>query len=112
VINWHLLADPAARYTDLGASYYQTRTDTDRKLRNHIRQIQALGFEVTLTKAGLPHTGPDQARSPRQARARCRAPIYRGLFSGPRPWRRSPQKTHGRNGITRHKTARLLAWSC
>ena len=47
---WHLLADPAARYTDLGASYYQTRTDTDRKLRNHIRQIQALGFEVTLTK--------------------------------------------------------------
>ena len=51
VIIWHLLADPAARYTDLGASYYQTRTDTDRKLRNHIRQIQALGFEVTLTKA-------------------------------------------------------------
>ena len=46
----HLLADPAARYTDLGASYYQTRTDTDHKLRNHIRQIQALGFEVTITK--------------------------------------------------------------
>ena len=46
----HLLADPAARYTDLGVSYYQTRTDTDRKLRNHIRQIQALGFEVALTK--------------------------------------------------------------
>jgi hypothetical protein len=23
---------------------------TSRKLRNHIRQIQALGFEVTLTK--------------------------------------------------------------
>ena len=51
VIIWHLLANPEARYTDLGASYYQTRTDTDRKLRNHIRQIQALGFEVTLTKA-------------------------------------------------------------
>ena len=50
VIIWHLLAAPAARYTDLGASYYQTRTDTDRKLRNHIRQIQALGFEITLTK--------------------------------------------------------------
>ena len=50
VIIWHLLADPAARYTDLGPGYYQTRTDTDRKLRNHIRQIQALGFEVTLTK--------------------------------------------------------------
>jgi transposase len=50
VITWHLLADPAARYTDLGASYYQDRTDTSRKLRNHIRQIQALGFDVTLTK--------------------------------------------------------------
>jgi transposase len=50
VIIWHLLADPAARYTDLGYGYYQARTDVDRKLRNHIRQIQALGFAVTLTK--------------------------------------------------------------
>jgi transposase len=47
---WHLLSDPAARYTDLGYGYYQTRTDTDRKVHNHIRQIQALGFEITLTK--------------------------------------------------------------
>ena len=45
VIIWHLLADPAARYTDLGYGYYQARTDADRKLRNHIRQIQALGFD-------------------------------------------------------------------
>ena len=51
VIIWHLLADPAARYTDLGYGYYQARTDTDRKLRNHIRQLQALGFTVTITKA-------------------------------------------------------------
>ena len=50
VIIWHLLADPAARYTDLGYGYYEARTDTDRKLRNHIRQIQALGFTVTLAK--------------------------------------------------------------
>ncbi len=50
VIIWHLLADPAARYADLGPGYYQARLDTDRKLRNHIRQIQALGFDVTLTK--------------------------------------------------------------
>jgi transposase len=52
VIIWHLLSDPAARFTDLGYGYYQARTDTDRKLRNHIRQIQALGFDITLTKAG------------------------------------------------------------
>ena len=50
IIIWHLLSDPAARYTDLGAGYYQTRLDTDRKIRNHIRQIQALGFDVTITK--------------------------------------------------------------
>jgi transposase len=50
VIIWHLLSDPAARYTDLGYGYYQDRTDTDRKLRNHIRQIEALGFTVTLNK--------------------------------------------------------------
>jgi transposase len=51
VIIWHLLANPATRYTDLGYGYYQARTDADRKLRNHIRQIQALGFAVTLTRA-------------------------------------------------------------
>jgi hypothetical protein len=51
VIIWHLLADPTARFTDLGPGYYQARTDTDRKLRNHIRQLQALGFTVTITKA-------------------------------------------------------------
>jgi transposase len=51
VIIWHLLADPAARYTDLGPGYYASRTNTDRKLRNHIRQIQALGFDVTISRA-------------------------------------------------------------
>ncbi len=50
VIIWHLLADPAARFTDLGPGYYQARTDTDRKLRNHIRQIEALlGHPITIT---------------------------------------------------------------
>jgi len=51
VIIWHLLSDRAARYTDLGPGYYQARLDTDRKLRNHIRQIQALGFDITITRA-------------------------------------------------------------
>ena len=51
VIIWHLLSDPAARYTDLGHGYYQARTDKDRKIRNHIRQIEALGFTVTVTPA-------------------------------------------------------------
>jgi transposase len=51
IIIWHLLSDPAARYADLGHGYYAARTDTDRKLRNHIRQIQALGYTVALTTA-------------------------------------------------------------
>jgi transposase len=51
VIVWHLLADPAARYHDLGAGYYASRTDKDKKARNHIRQLEALGFTVTLAPA-------------------------------------------------------------
>jgi transposase len=50
VIIWHLLAGPEARFTDLGPGYYQARLDTDRKIRNHIRQLQALGLDVTITK--------------------------------------------------------------
>jgi transposase len=51
VIIWHLLADRAARYDDLGDNYYVTTTNTDRKLRSHIRQIEALGYNVALTPA-------------------------------------------------------------
>jgi transposase len=51
VIVWHLLADPAARFRELGAGYYASRTDTDRKTRNHVRQLEALGFTVTLAQA-------------------------------------------------------------
>ena len=48
---WHLLADPDARFRDLGSGYYASRTDKDRKTRTHIRQLEALGFTVTLTPA-------------------------------------------------------------
>jgi len=48
VIVWHLLADPTARFHDLGIDYHANRTDTDRKVRNHLRQLQALGYTVTL----------------------------------------------------------------
>jgi len=51
VIIWHLLADRAARYDDLGDNYYITTINTDRKLRSHIRQIQALGYDVAITPA-------------------------------------------------------------
>jgi hypothetical protein len=51
VIVWHLLADPTARYRDLGPDYHANRIDTARKARNHIRQLEALGFTVTLAPA-------------------------------------------------------------
>ena len=51
VIVWQLLADPSARYHDLGSGYYAARTDQARKARNHIRQLEALGYTVTLTAA-------------------------------------------------------------
>jgi transposase len=51
VIIWHLLNDRAARYADLGPGHYQTTTDKNRKTRSHIRQLEALGYHVTLTQA-------------------------------------------------------------
>jgi transposase len=51
VIVWHLLADPATRYHDLGSGYHASRTDKDKEARNHIRQLEALGFTVTLAQA-------------------------------------------------------------
>jgi len=51
VIIWHLLADPHARYTDLGSDFYATRINPERRKRNHIRQLEALGYKVTLEPA-------------------------------------------------------------
>jgi transposase len=51
VIVWHLLADPTARFHDLGADYYANRIDRNRKTRNLVRQLEALGHTVTLQPA-------------------------------------------------------------
>ena len=51
VIVWHLLADPDARYHDLGADFYDTRLGPERKKRTHVRQLEALGYKVTLEPA-------------------------------------------------------------
>jgi transposase len=51
VIIWHLLADPSARFTDLGAGWHDARAGRDRKVRAHLRQLQALGLDVTVTPA-------------------------------------------------------------
>jgi transposase len=51
VIVWHLLSNPEARFHDLGSDFYDNRIGPDRKKRNHIRQLEALGYKVTLEPA-------------------------------------------------------------
>jgi hypothetical protein len=46
----HLLFDPTARFHDLRANFHTRRTDT-RMVRNHISQLTALGYRVTLAPA-------------------------------------------------------------
>jgi transposase len=51
VIVWHLLADPTARFHDLGPGFYDTRINAERRKPNHVRQLEALGYRVTLEPA-------------------------------------------------------------
>ncbi len=62
VIIYHLLADPAARYRDLGPDHYDTRVNRDRKIRSLIHQLQAVNAdpaEITaLLTSQTPATRP------------------------------------------------------
>ncbi|HZW42802.1 MAG TPA: transposase, partial [Dermatophilaceae bacterium] len=49
VIVWHLLADPTRRYRDLGPEFFDNRIRPERRKINHVRQLEALGYTVTLT---------------------------------------------------------------
>lgn len=51
VIIWHLLADPEARFQDLGPDHYDRRVSTTAKRRSHVRGLEALGYHVTLEPA-------------------------------------------------------------
>ena len=51
VIIWHLLADPTARFHDLGADFHDRRVNTTRKINSLVRQLEALGHTVTLQPA-------------------------------------------------------------
>lgn len=50
-IIWQLLSDQNARFVDLGSDYYHSRVNLNRKMRNHIRELQNLGYRVTLEPA-------------------------------------------------------------
>ncbi len=43
-----LLADPAARYLDLGDDYYEQRMHTRRQARNHVKSLERLGYNVII----------------------------------------------------------------
>lgn len=51
VVVWHLLADPTARFADLGSDFYDHRVNKDRRTRDLVRQLMALGHNVTLNPA-------------------------------------------------------------
>ncbi len=51
VIVWHLLNDPETPYTDLGSDYHQHLIAPDRRTRDLVRQLKALGHDVTLAPA-------------------------------------------------------------
>jgi transposase len=51
VIIWHLLSNPTSRFRDLGPTYYHQRIDKERRARDLIRQLEALGHRVTINPA-------------------------------------------------------------
>ena len=51
VIVWALLSDQEAQFVDLGPDYYDSRTNPERKVRQHVRELQSLGYTVTLSPA-------------------------------------------------------------
>ena len=50
VIIWHVLSNETD-YRELGADYFDTRTDSKQRERYLVRQLEALGHKVTLDPA-------------------------------------------------------------
>jgi transposase len=51
MIVWQLLNDDEKRFVDLGSGYYESHVNQNRRTRNHVRELQALGYKVTLGPA-------------------------------------------------------------
>jgi transposase len=52
VIVYHLLGDPEARFSDLGAEHYTTRTDKQRRARSLAAQLQAVTGQRIVIRDG------------------------------------------------------------
>lgn len=48
VIAWHLINDPTTRFVDLGADFHDRHIDKQRRTRQLVHQLEALGHTVTL----------------------------------------------------------------
>ena len=78
VIVWHLLSDPQARFHDLGAGFYDTRIGPEHAKRNHLRQLEALGYKVTSTPPpDRPSPGNQRHAEIRAEPGYCRVPAHR-----------------------------------
>lgn len=51
LVVWHLLVDEDTHFTDLGADHFTKHANPEVNKRNHIRQLEALGYTVTVTPA-------------------------------------------------------------
>ena len=51
VIIWHVLAYPDARFREPSSDRDGRSVNTEARKRNHIRQLEALGYRVTLESA-------------------------------------------------------------
>jgi len=51
-IVWHLLSDPQARFHDLGADYYETRINAERRARNLAAALEAVTGQKIIIREG------------------------------------------------------------
>jgi transposase len=51
VVVWHVLADQDVCFIDLGPDFYERRINKERRARDLVRQLQALGHSVALNPA-------------------------------------------------------------
>ena len=80
-IVWHLMADPNARFHDLGPDYHTTRIATQRKLRSHINQLAALLPSHPRTRRLNPHPQrPNNTRPHQLHRVPSRCPLTLVIF--------------------------------
>ena len=59
-----LLSNPGMRYQDLGPDYYERQAATRRKIAYHVREIEALGLDVTLARTPNPDRTDQQTPRP------------------------------------------------